>query len=580
MERKLSTIFASDVVGYSKMMGNNEEKTLEILGERREVIDSAITDYNGIIFGSAGDSVIAEFGSPVKAAECAVKIQGKMKTMNEDIPEDQQMIFRIGINIGDVMVSKDNLFGDAVNVASRLESAAQPSGICVSKTVFDLINQKIRVSFEDAGKLDLKNIVEPIQAYYVIQKKGSVRFNQYEDSPQIKVEKAEQGSLAVMLFKNLSKDEDQAYFCEGFSEDLITVLSKYSKLLVVSGNASFTYRDKSKSPKEIGKELGVRYILEGSVRKLGQKVRIGAKLISADRENTIWSHNFDFTIDELFDIQDELVETIVSTIVGHVDDEEVKQLVRVKPDNHTAYDLVLQGLEYHRKSNVTVENAKKAVEFFDQAIEVDPNCARAHAWRACSLSNYVGWRPDEYGEDWIDQCADSVIRSLEIDQNDHEAHRIMGAISLVRGDFELARHHQERAMELCPSDAYIMGKNAALLVYLGEPEKALEIVQHAMRINPFCPDDLFVDEGMCYFWLGKYSEAVNCFRKMKTPDRESVFYLTASLSKLGEGIKSAETLKQAFKMTDLSVEDFLLTQHYQNPELKQELREILESIPI
>ena len=580
MERKLSTIFASDVVGYSKMMGNNEEKTLEILGERREVIDSAIADYNGIIFGSAGDSVIAEFGSPVKAAECAVQIQGKMKTMNEDIPEDQQMIFRIGINIGDVMVSKDNLFGDAVNVAARLESAAQPSGICVSKTVFDLINQKIRVSFEDAGKLDLKNIVEPIQAYFVIQKKGSVRFNQYEDSPQIKVEKAEQGSLAVMLFKNLSKDEDQAYFCEGFSEDLITVLSKYSKLLVVSGNASFTYRDKSKSPKEIGKELGVRYILEGSVRKLGQKVRIGAKLISADRENTIWSHNFDFTIDEMFDIQDELVETIVSTIVGHVDDEEVKQLVRVKPENHTAYDLVLQGLEYHRKSNVTLENAKKAVEFFDQAIEVDPNCARAHAWRACSLSNYVGWRPDEYGEDWIDQCADSVIRSLEIDQNDHEAHRIMGAISLVRGDFELARHHQERAMELCPSDAYIMGKNAALLVYLGEPEKALEIVQHAMRINPFCPDDLFVDEGMCYFWLGKYSEAVNCFRKMKTPDRESVFYLTASLSKLGEGIKSAETLKQAFKMTDLSVEDFLLTQHYQNPELKQELREILESIPI
>ena len=580
MERKLSTIFASDVVGYSKMMGNNEEKTLEILGERREVIDSAITDYNGIIFGSAGDSVIAEFGSPVKAAECAVQIQGKMKTMNENVPEDQQMIFRIGINIGDVMVSKDNLFGDAVNVAARLESAAQPSGICVSKTVFDLINQKIRVSFEDAGKLDLKNIVEPIQAYFVIQKKGGVRFNQYEDSPQIKVEKAEQGSLAVMLFKNLSKDEDQAYFCEGFSEDLITVLSKYSKLLVVSGNASFTYRDKSKSPKEIGKELGVRYILEGSVRKLGQKVRIGAKLISADRENTIWSHNFDFTIDEMFDIQDELVETIVSTIVGHVDDEEVKQLVRVKPENHTAYDLVLQGLEYHRKSNVTVENAKKAVEFFDQAIEVDPNCARAHAWRACSLSNYVGWRPDEYGEDWIDQCADSVIRSLEIDQNDHEAHRIMGAISLVRGDFELARHHQERAMELCPSDAYIMGKNAALLVYLGEPEKALEIVQHAMRINPFCPDDLFVDEGMCYFWLGKYSEAVNCFRKMKTPDRESVFYLTASLSKLGEGIKSAETLKQAFKMTDLSVEDFLLTQHYQNPELKQELREILESIPI
>jgi len=223
---------------------------------------------------------------------------------------------------------------------------------------------------------------------------------------------------------------------------------------------------------------------------------------------------------------------------------------------------------------------KKAVEFFDKAIEVDPECARAHAWRACSLSNYVVWAPEEYGENWIDQCADSVIRSLEIDQNDHEAHRIMGAISLQRSDFELARHHQERAMELCPSDAYIMGKNAALLVYLGEPEKALEIVQHAMRINPFCPDDLFVDEGMCYFWLEKYSNAANCFRKIKTPSRESLFYFAATLFKLEEEKKSAETLKQAFKMTDMSVEDFLLTQHYQNPELKQQLQEILQSIPI
>ena len=580
MERKLSTIFASDVVGFSKMMGNDEEKTLEILGDRREVIDHAIAEYKGIIFGSAGDSVIAEFSSPVKATECAVQIQDKMKTLNENVPEDQQMIFRVGINIGDVMVSKDNLFGDAVNVAARLESAAQPAGICVSKTVFEMINQKMRVSFEDAGALELKNIVEPIQAYFVIQSKGAGRYNQYEEKPQIKVEKAEQGSLAVMLFKNLSKDEDQEYFCEGFSEDLITVLSKYSKLLVVSGNASFSYRDKTKSPREIGKELGVRYILEGSVRKLGPKVRVGAKLISAERENTIWSHNFDFKIDEMFDVQDELVETIVSTIVGHVDNEEVKQLSRLKPENHTAYDLVLQGLEYHRKSNVTAENAKKAVEFFDKAIEVDPDCARAHAWRACSLSNYGEWSPEEYGDNLIDLCSNSVIRSLEIDPNDHEAHRIMGAIALLRSDFELARHHQERAMELCPSDAYIMGKNAALLVYLGEPDKALKLVQHAMRINPFCPEYLFVDEGMCYFWLEKYSDAANCFKKIKTPSRESLFYFAATLAKLGEEIKSTETLTQALQMTELSVEDFVLTQHYQNPELLQQLREILESISV
>ena len=300
MERKLSTIFASDVVGFSKMMGKNEEKTLQILGERREVIDNVIAEHNGTVFGGAGDSVIAEFVSPVKATECAVQIQSKMKDMNQNAPEDHQMIFRIGINIGDVMVSKGNLFGDAVNVAARLESAAQPSGICISKQVFDLINQKLQVSFEDAGALKLKNITEPVQAYFVVQNKGIERFLNYEDTPQLKLERAEPGSLAVMLFKNLSRDEEQEYFCEGFSEDLISSLSKFSKMLVVSGNASFSYKDKSKTPKQIGEELGVRYILEGSVRKLGGKIRIGAKLVAADRESTVWSHNFDTTIEDTY----------------------------------------------------------------------------------------------------------------------------------------------------------------------------------------------------------------------------------------------------------------------------------------
>ena len=580
MERKLSTIFASDVVGFSKMMGENEEKTLETLGERRQVIDVVITEHYGKIFGEAGDSVIAEFGSPIKATECAVQMQDRMQGMNENAPQDQRMNFRIGINIGDVMVSQNNLYGEAVNVAARLESTAHPSGICISKPVFDMINQKIQVSFEDAGALELKNISEPVQAYFVVQSKGGTRFLQYVEAPKVKVEWAEPGSLAVMLFKSLSKDEEQAYFCEGFSEDLISALSKFSNLLVVSGNASFAYRNKQKSPKEIGQELGGRYILEGSVRKLAQKMRVGTKLISAKRENAVWSHNFDFTIDEIFDIQDELVETIVSTIVGRVEDDQVKQLSSSRPENLTAYDLVLQGLEYHRKSNVTVDNARKAIELFEKAIEVDPNYARAYAWRACSLANYSAWCPDKLGDNVIEQCTASVTRALEIDSNDHEAHRIMGAISLRKGNFELAQHHSERAMELCPSDAYIIGKNAALLVYLGEPEKALETVRRAMRINPFCPDDLFADEGMCHFWLQNYSEAAKCFRKMKNQTWENLFYLAASFSKLGEEENSVETLNKVINTTGLSVEDFVQTQNYKNSDQTRELQEILESIQV
>jgi len=291
-----------------------------------------ISDHNGSVFGGAGDSLIAEFVSPVKATECAVLIQAKMNDLNENVPESQQMIFRIGINIGDVMVSKGNLFGDAVNVASRLESAAHPSGICISKQVFDLINQKLQVSFEDAGELKLKNIAEPIQAYFVVQHKGIERYLNYEDTPQLKIERAEPGSLAVMLFKNLGRDEEQEYFCEGFSEDLISSLSKFSKLLVVSGNASFSYKDKSKTPKQIGEELGVRYILDGNIRKLGGMIRIGAKLVAADRESTVWSHNFDSKIEEIFDIHDEIVDTIVSTIAGRVEDDEVKLLSSTRPE--------------------------------------------------------------------------------------------------------------------------------------------------------------------------------------------------------------------------------------------------------
>jgi len=579
MERKLSTIFASDVVGFSKMMGQNEEKTLNVLSERRKLIDIVIKKHSGKIFGGAGDSVIAEFASPVKATECAVEIQGKMSDLNEKVPEDEKMIYRIGINIGDVMISNKNLYGDAVNIAARLESAAEPYGICISKQVFDLINQKIQVSFEDVGTLELKNISQPIKAFFVVKQKGNQRYYKYDDLPKVKLESTEPGSLAVMLFKSLSNDEEQAYFCEGFSEDLITSLSKFRKLLVVSGNASFNYSDKTKSPKVIGRELGVRYILEGSVRKLGCKMRIGAKLISADREHAIWSHNFDLTVDEIFDIQDEIVETIVSTIAGRVEDDHAKQLFSSRTKNLTAYDLVLQGLEHHKKSNVTVENAKKAVQLFDQAIEIDPNYARAHAWRACSMANYRSWCPEEFGNSLLDECTASVKKALEIDPNDHEAHRIMGAISLNIGNFDLAKYHHERAKELCPSDAYILGKNAALLVYLGEPEKALETVRKAMRINPFCPDDLFIDEGMCHFWLQNYIEAAKCFKKIKTPCKESLFYLAASLAKLGEQKQSTEILKESIKTSNMSVKEFVKTQGYKENEMKKELQQILDSIP-
>ena len=387
MDRKLTTIFASDVVGFSKMMGMDEVNTLKILKERREAIDGIIDEHDGIIFGSAGDSVIAEFSSPIKAAEAAVATQLKMKTMNMDQAESNQMMFRVGINIGDVMVTDDNLFGDTVNIAARLEAAAKPAGICVSKTVFDMINRKIMVSFEDAGDLELKNIEFPIQAFHVIQNKGTPRFTQDSEKIHTEVKEAESGSVAVLFFKNLSNDEEQEYFCEGFSEDLLSMLARFNKLVVISSHASFAYREKSKSFKEIGKELGVRYIIHGSVRKLGPKMRITVNLTSTEHEKSIWSDNYDLSVEEIFDVQDKIAEEIVATIVGRVEADSLNTLAAKRPENMAAYDLVLQGLEYAKKGNVVKDNIKNAVKLFEQAIASEPSYARAHAWRACSLSN-------------------------------------------------------------------------------------------------------------------------------------------------------------------------------------------------
>ena len=286
MERKLTTIFASDVVGFSKMMGLDEVKTLKILKERRETIDRIIEKHDGVIFGSAGDSVIAEFSSPLKATEAAVATQRSMKIMNQGKDELEQMNFRVGINIGDVMISDDNLFGDAVNVAARLEAEAKPAGICISNTVFDMINRKIMVSFEEAGELKLKNIEFPIKAFHVLQKnKGTPRFTQDSEKIHTKVSNVEPGSIAVMFFKNLSNDEEQEYFCEGFCEDLLSMLSRFNKLVVISSHASFAYKNKTKSFKEIGNELGVKYVIHGSVRKLGVKMRINTNLVSTSMKN-------------------------------------------------------------------------------------------------------------------------------------------------------------------------------------------------------------------------------------------------------------------------------------------------------
>ncbi len=580
MERKLSTIFALDVVGFSKLMAVDEVNTLDNLKKRRDFIDTIIDEYEGRIFNTAGDSVLAEFSSPVRAVECSVQIQNKSQTINNTSEDTDKMSFRIGINVGDVMISEENLFGDAVNIAARLEAQALSDGICISQSTFDMVNLKVKVSYEDAGELELKNIGRPIKAYNLLKCKGATRsIVSAQDSPTIKVDKTEPGSLAVMLFKNLSNDQEQEYFCEGFSEDLISALSRYKKLFVISSTASFSYSFKDKTPSEIGKELGVRYLLEGKVRKLGNNVRIVASLLSAENGNTVWSNNFDTTLEEIFDIQDELVQTIVSTIVGNVEKDQVRQLSNAKPENMQAYDLVLQGLEFHRKSSVSAENNKKALNLFTKATELDPSYARAHAWRTCSLANNAEWYPDEMPDDWFDDAFKSVNRAMELDPNDPEAHRIMGAVKLfIEGDMETAIFHHEKAISICPSDTFHIARYAILLCYLGEPDRGLSEICRAMRIDPFCSDLVFETQGLCFYLLNKHNDAIASFKKMQIGSRTSLFYQASSFEKLGETDNAKNHLNLALHESGMSIEKFVSTQLFQDEHTRSSLNSSLSSI--
>ncbi len=580
MQRKFTTVLALDVVGFSKSMSIDEDRTLVNLQARRKFVDQLIEQKGGRIFNTAGDSVLAEFPNPVDAVECGVQIQNKSVSINNQSDEADKMSFRIGLNMGEVLVSDGDLFGDAVNVAARLEAQAIPDGLCISESIFDLVNMKVKVSYEDAGELNLKNIGRPVRAYNVLKCRGATRGLISADAePKVFIPQAEAGSVAIMLFKNLSNDDEQGYFCEGFSEDLISALSRYKSLLVISSNASFSYSIKEKTVSQIGSELGVRYLVEGKVRKMGPKMRISVSLLSAEDENVIWSQNFDTTIDDIFDVQDEIVATIVAKLVGKVESDQVKKLANKKPDVMEAYDLVLQGLEFHRKSSVSAQNNKKALSLFTQATEVDPNYARAFAWKTCSLANNSEWFPNDMPPNWMEDAFASVNRAMELDPDDPEAHRILGAIKLMfEGDMDKAIFHHKKAIEICPSDTFHLARYSVLLSYLGKPEEAMGQIKKALRINPFGSDLVFETQGVCGYLLKNYNEALSSFKNMQIETRTSLFYAAACHNCLGQLEFAKNKLELAKTDSGMKIDKFVSTQLYQSEEISNELKKNLSSI--
>ena len=472
MERRLTAILAADVVGYSRLMGSDEAGTLAQLKEvRREIVDGKIAEHRGRIVKVTGDGILAEFPSVVSAVACAVELQRAMQQRGASIPDDRSIQFRVGVNLGDVIVEGDDIYGDGVNVAARLESVAAPGGIAVSQSVRDQVGNRLDLVFEDCGEQQLKNIEKPIRIYSILLEK--------RESDAMASTKQEKPSIAVLPFTNMSGDPEQEYFSDGITEDVITDLSKISGLSVVARHASFTYKGKAVKVQAVGKELGTDFILEGSVRKAGARVRVTGQLINSNDGTHIWAERFDRDLTDIFEIQDEITQAIVEQLKVKLLPQEKKSVGQAPTENVEAYTYYLRGRDFlYRFSKRYFELARR---MFTKAIELDPNYARAYAGIAdCDAWLYMIYQADVSLEGILETSA----RALALDNNLAEAHTARGVALSAARKFEEANAEFEQALMLDPNSFEAHFLYARPAFQQGKIVRAVELLQRAAEINP------------------------------------------------------------------------------------------------
>ena len=511
MERRLAAILVADVVGYSRLMGADEEGTLvRLKAHRDEVSDPAITKHKGRIVKLMGDGMLAEFASVVDAVRCVVDIQEAMSKRNTDLPQERCIQLRIGINLGDIIVEGEDIYGDDVNVAARMEGLAEPGGICMSRTVVNHVKGKVDLDFEDMGEQQVKNISEPIRVYRVVSDTLAV---QTVRSPSTVLPLPDKPSIAVLPFDNMSGDPEQEYFSDGITEDIITALSKFRWFFVIARNSSFTYKGKSVDVKQVARELGVRYVLEGSVRKAGSRVRISAQLIDAQTGNHVWAERYDRELAGIFELQDEMTATIVGAIEPELGSAERERAKRKPPENLDAWDQYQRGLWHFWR--YTREDANDAERFFQNAIDLDRGFGPAYAGVACLLNFHVlyGWT------NMPDQTLDRALRAGQLavssDDKDPFAHFALGRVQTLQGDFETAIAELEKAIDLNPNLALAYYGLGFALTWSGRAREALPQFHKAIRQSPHDPAlwSFETMAGFAHIHLGEYVEAVEWLRK-------------------------------------------------------------------
>ena len=578
-KRKLTAILSADVAGYSRLMGEDEAATVRTLSAYREIMTTLIQQHRGRVIDSPGDNLLAEFASVVDAVQCGVSVQKELQARNEALPENRRMEFRIGINLGDVIQEDNRIYGDGVNVAARLETLSDPGGICISKTAFDHIESKLPLGYEFLGDQTVKNIAKPIGAYRVLMdprvtvaevpaEKKAKQAKRYQPlvigeiavlliaigfgiwhfyfrptEEPASVEKMayslpDKPSIAVLPFTNMSDDPKQEYFADGITEDLITDLSKVSGIFVISRNSTFVYKGKPVKIKQVAEELSVRYVLEGSVRKASDKVRITAQLIDATTGHHLWAERYDGDLGDVFTLQDNVTKEIVSVLAVKLTKSEQERSVRKETDNILAYDTLLKGWEHYRR--FTPDDFAKARVYFEKAIELDPDYSRAHAALAQTywLGSLLGWRW-QMGLD-VGWSEGRILARKHLNQSMRNptslAHQVSARMNVYRRMYREAITQAEKALLLDPNDHRAHWIMSWVLIFSGSPDEAVEYANTAIRLDPHYNPNLYL-LGLAHFSMGKLKDSAALMERAFAHNVELVGFsapLAAAYALLGQ----------------------------------------------
>jgi adenylate cyclase len=562
MERRLAAILAADVVGYSRLIRADEEGTLASLNAiRKELVDPKIAEHQGRIVKLMGDGMLAEFGSVIGAVKMAAEAQQAIAQRNSELPEDRRIEFRIGVNLGDVVIDGDDIHGDGVNLAARLEALAEPGGICISAAVYDQVRDKLDMPFRDTGEQAVKNIDRPVRVWqWVAGAAPGTAGSPASSSPPALPDKP---SIAVLPFDTMSEAMDQEYFADGLTEDIITELSRFQSFFVIARHSTFVFKGRAVSVQDVGRELGVHYVVEGSVRKAGDRLRVVVQLIEAASGNHIWAERYDHGLTDIFDLQDEVTRSIVAAIPGRLESADLNRIKRKRPEDMAVYDYVLRGKMHHHRG--TKDDNTEALRLLDKAIALDPEFAESYAWKACTLGQALARGFGDNKEELFAQDVEAVEKALSLDENNFECHWIMCEVRMMVARMEEAELHHQKAFALNPNDPRVVAQRSELLTWLGRPVEAVDWARQAMRLDPYNAAGRAHLLGRALYVAGSYEDAIEAFRQVRVPSFSHHAEIAACYAQLGSDEKAS---LHAGKVLSLKP-DFSIADHVQGLPFKE-----------